>query len=280
MADWPVAVEEFHAGAVGLFFLRALIGQAASGGSFPAGRGWPRAGLPTSPPLRAAATMRADAEQHGDDRRGLRLRELLAQPRQMAAGDVAGLVREHADDLVRRLGVDQRAGVDEDAPAVHHEGVERAVVDDDDLDVLLREAGGAQDRLRVVAQQLLDLGVADDRQPGGRLCARAGVGATPRSERRRAQTPSAARARARLASVRRALIGLSAFDHVRSGSRAQCSANLVAPPDRVNATRITSIAHPCRFVPSDVAPKGAAECGNSGASVGATPNGAEGRHDA
>ena len=50
--------------------------------------------------------------------------------------------------------------------AIHHEGVERAVVDDGDLDVLLREAGGAQDGLRVVAQQLLDLGVADDRKSG------------------------------------------------------------------------------------------------------------------
>ena len=68
---------------------------------------------------------------------GLRVRELLAQPRQMAAGDVAGLVRQHADDLVRRLRVDQRAGIDEDAAAVSDEGIEGAVVDDDDLDVLL-----------------------------------------------------------------------------------------------------------------------------------------------
>ena len=68
---------------------------------------------------------------------GLGIGELLAQLRQMAAGDVAGLVREHADDLVRRLGFEQRAGIDEDVPAVHDEGVEGAVVDDDDLDVLL-----------------------------------------------------------------------------------------------------------------------------------------------
>ena len=80
--------------------------------------------------------------------------------------------------------------VDEDAPAVGDKGVERAVVDDDDLDVLLCEAGGAQDRLRVVAQQLLDLGVADDRQRRGLLlCASAGV-------RRGATSASAARAMA------------------------------------------------------------------------------------
>ena len=66
----------------------------------------------------------------------------------MAAGEMAGLVREHADDLVRRLGVEQRAGIDEDVAAVHDEGVEGAVVEDDDLDVLLGEAGRLQDRLR------------------------------------------------------------------------------------------------------------------------------------
>ena len=109
---------------------------------------------------------RAGAEQQRDDRGGLRAGELLAQPGEVAARDVAGLVRQHADDLVRGLGVVERADVHEDAAAVHHERVERARVDQHDLDVLLAEPGGAQDRRRVVAQQLLDLGVADDRQAG------------------------------------------------------------------------------------------------------------------
>ncbi len=111
---------------------------------------------------------RADAEQQGDDRLRLRGGQLLAQARKMAAGDMAGLVGQHADDLVRRLRLHQRAGIDEDAPPVHHEGVEGALVDDDDLDVLLRQSGGAQDRLGIVAQQLLDLGVADDRHAARR----------------------------------------------------------------------------------------------------------------
>ena len=42
--------------------------------------------------------------------------------------------------------------------------LKRAVVDDDDLDVLLGKPGGAQDRLGVFAQELLDLGVANQRQ--------------------------------------------------------------------------------------------------------------------
>jgi hypothetical protein len=82
-------------------------------------------------------------------------------------------VREHADDLIRRLGVHQRAAVDEDAPAIGDEGVERTVVDDDDLNILLRETGRAQDRLGILPQQLLDLGVADD----GRSSLRVGRGA-------------------------------------------------------------------------------------------------------
>ena len=83
----------------------------------------------------------------------------------MAAGNVPGLVREHADDLIRRFRVHQRAAVDEDAAAVGDESVERAVVDDDDLNILLGEARAAQDRLRVFPQQLFRLGVADDRWP-------------------------------------------------------------------------------------------------------------------
>ena len=88
----------------------------------------------------------------------------LAQLGEMAAGEMAGFVREHADDLVRRLRLHHRAVIDEDAAAIGDEGVERAVVDDDHLDVLLFHSGGAQDRSRVVAQQLLRLGIAQDRR--------------------------------------------------------------------------------------------------------------------
>ena len=71
-----------------------------------------------------------------------------------------------------------------------------------DLDVLLREARGSQDRLRVVAQQLLDLGVADERNAARqalRLRGRRRDG--NESARPRPRTPSAARARGRLASA-------------------------------------------------------------------------------
>ena len=65
----------------------------------------------------------------------------------MAARKVSGLVREHADDLVRRLGIEKCAGIDEDVPAIHDKGVERAVVEDDDSHVLFCKSGDPQNRL-------------------------------------------------------------------------------------------------------------------------------------
>ena len=53
------------------------------------------------------------------------LASLLTHLGQMAADDVAGLVGKHADDLVRRRRLHQRAGIDEDVMRIHHEGVER-----------------------------------------------------------------------------------------------------------------------------------------------------------
>ena len=126
----------------------------------------------------ARCNQRAGTENHRDDRLRARRGKLLAHARQVSAGDVTGLVREHADDLIRRLRFHQRAAVDEDAPTVCHERVERAVVDDDDLNVLLCKTRRAQNRLRVLPQQLLDFRVADDGQPLLRV--RRGAGGSER----------------------------------------------------------------------------------------------------
>ena len=86
------------------------------------------------------------------------------QPRQVSAGDVPGLVREHPDDLVGSIRVQQRAGIDEYAATVRNESIERAVIDNDDLDILPREPGDPQDRLGIFFEQLLDFRVANDRR--------------------------------------------------------------------------------------------------------------------
>jgi hypothetical protein len=94
-------------------------------------------------------------------------------PGQVSADDMAGLVREHADDLVGRGRLRNRARIHKNAMCVHHERVERFIVDDDDLNVLLAQARNAQNERRIIAQELLDLGIADHRDAGRRpgLCA-------------------------------------------------------------------------------------------------------------
>ena len=51
---------------------------------------------------------------------------------QMAAGNVARLMGQNADDLVRRFGSRQQPGVNEQALAAGHEGVDLVIVDDVD----------------------------------------------------------------------------------------------------------------------------------------------------
>ena len=80
----------------------------------------------------------------------------------MPAGQVSGLVRDDADHLVRGLRIEQRAGVDHHAPAARHEGIELAVLHEHDLGVARADAGGAEDRRGIVAEERFDLGVADD----------------------------------------------------------------------------------------------------------------------
>ena len=104
-----------------------------------------------------------DAEQadHRTDR--LRPRDLVAEIFEVPAGQMAGLVRDDADHLVRRFRIEQRAGVHHHAPAAGDEGIELAILHKHDLGVARADAGGAEDRRGIVAEQRFDLGVADDR---------------------------------------------------------------------------------------------------------------------
>ena len=180
--------QKLHAGAVGVFFLLAPIGEQGAADHFlrrgdrrRAGIGQAAIGVAAS----CARHHRAGAEQHGDDHLGLRLRQLLAHLGEMAAGEVAGFVRQHADDLVRGLRLHDRAVIHENAAAVGDEGVEGALVDDHHLDVLLFQTGGAQDRPGIVAQQLLGLGVAEHRRAPVLLRKRRQTGASGQRDRGR-----------------------------------------------------------------------------------------------
>ncbi len=153
--------EVAHRGAVGGLLLAALIGQQRAPDHL-LRPGDEAGGIAADIVAAGGRRDAADRKQHGGDGDGLRALHLLAHARQMAAGDMAGLVRQHADDLVRCFRLQQRAGVHEDALAVHDEGVERGIGDQHHADILLGEAGGRPDRPHIIAQQRLDLDVADD----------------------------------------------------------------------------------------------------------------------
>ena len=128
-----------------------------------------RAGRIAEPadPGGSARRGRADAEQGGDERRRGAPCDGLAEPGEVAVVDVRRLVRDDADDLARRLGGDDRAGVDEHPRRVDDEGVEALVDDEEDLDVAGLDVGLLEDRRGVVLEQRLGLGVAGDVDAGG-----------------------------------------------------------------------------------------------------------------
>ena len=81
-----------------------------------------------SPPDAAPPTISADAEHHEQQRLGLVAGDARSERGHVPAGDVAGLVGDDADHLVGRLGLHERAGVDEHVEAVDHEGIEALVL--------------------------------------------------------------------------------------------------------------------------------------------------------
>ncbi len=88
----------------------------------------------------------------------------------VAAGDVAELVRDHALHFVGVLGGVDQARMDVDPLAARDEGVDRGIVDQHDLDVDRARGPEASISGRgYVVQQRLGLGVAQDRLRRGRL---------------------------------------------------------------------------------------------------------------
>ena len=86
------------------------------------------------------------------------------------AADVADLVPDDAFKLLGCVGLHDEACVNEHVLAGGSEGVQRIVLHDVDADVPRLQAGGFKQRVAIIAQDLLDLGVAD--QALGRSCQR------------------------------------------------------------------------------------------------------------
>ncbi len=70
----------------------------------------------------------------------------------MAAGDVAGFVREHADQFVRILSRENEAGVEEDILPARDEGVKRGIIENVNVDVVGIETGRREDRIAIDAK--------------------------------------------------------------------------------------------------------------------------------
>jgi hypothetical protein len=149
-------VEEAHARLVGGRFLGPAVLQEVSGRDSLADRGCTHADARI-----AGGDAGAEAQQQCRDRFDGRVMQLVLDADQMAVGDVAGLVGDHADHLVRRIGAHQQPGVDEHVHAGGDEGVDLVVLDQMHLDRLGIQSGHAEQRIGIGADRILDFRVAD-----------------------------------------------------------------------------------------------------------------------
>ncbi len=157
LAADPGLGEETGTGLIGRGFLGAAVGEQFAhrrllAGGEDAGAGFARAGSHR----RRAEQQRQDGDAGGD-------LIALADADDVAAGDVAELVRDHALDLVDIVGRSDRAGMDVDDLAAGDERVRGVVLDHHDLDIARAEPGRLDDRPGHVAEQGLGLGIAQDR---------------------------------------------------------------------------------------------------------------------
>ena len=133
--------EELDAGAVGLLLLRALVGRAASGGSSPAA---PR--MAAAPDCRRLTAASGAAATIAPTPSSIAMIDCVCACascwRIATRWPPAMWPVSCASTPMISFGswIHQGAGIDEDALAVGDEGVEGAVVDDDDLDVLRPQA--------------------------------------------------------------------------------------------------------------------------------------------
>ena len=159
----PGAGEDRRSGLVRAIFLDSGEGEEAPHRRLLAGGDHAHAGL-----ARAGRDRRRAEEERKDHDPG-RLAGALVDPQDMAAGDVAELVRDHALNFIGIFGGGEQARMDVDDLAAGDEGVDLRIGEDHHLDVLGLEARGDDQRPRQFAEQRLGLGVAQDRLGGRRL---------------------------------------------------------------------------------------------------------------
>ena len=78
---------------------------------------------------------------------------------------MTSFVGNHANDLIGRFALHERAGVDEDVASVDDEGVEDSAPHDPDRDTATTQPGGPEDRPCIVVHEPFDFGIANEREP-------------------------------------------------------------------------------------------------------------------
>ena len=162
-------VEILETGLVGSRFLRAAFGQQKlrmTSSEPPCMTAWPAPPMsrPASPPVAAAPPISRMPRTWARKDLGLVAGNARAQGCHVAAGDVARLMGDDADELVWRFRLQDGARVDVDIAAVDDESVESVVAHDTHRDARRAEARGLENGARIVVEQVFDLGVADQWQ--------------------------------------------------------------------------------------------------------------------
>ena len=86
----------------------------------------------------------------------------------MAAGDMAQFVREHALHFLRVVCRADQAGMNIDRLSARHEGVDRGIIEQDEIDRARIETRRRHDRCGHVLKESLGLGITQHRLRSGR----------------------------------------------------------------------------------------------------------------
>src|SRR6266849_6647077 len=149
-------VEEAEPGLVGL---RLLLDRILQVRALHDGRA---AGDHAARALTAGRRRGGAGEHHGDDSLDRCIAQRLLGTRQMAAGDMAGLVGGDADDLIWTLAADQQPGMEEEVLSAGDEGVQSRIIHEVDADHRRVEAGHCENWRHELPNGSFDLGVANE----------------------------------------------------------------------------------------------------------------------
>jgi hypothetical protein len=119
--------------------------------------------LPIAARLAAARRHRRQAEHHREQVHAHRGFGAAIGEHDMAVGDVAEFVRDHALDFVRIVRRLEQARMDIDGLAARDERIDRIVVDQHDLDVARRQARRRDQRAGHFGEHRFGFRIAEDR---------------------------------------------------------------------------------------------------------------------